>query len=266
MSYGDYGRQLKLFEGGSEIFDVTVVSEGDVGFDVVNSFGDYGFIILNTHGKKNGFFVNTNYSLQAPGPGTESQTDMFLKAVKSTEDLPLDKLENGELELASLITTRDNKVRGGYYKVLVTDEYIRKSSIDLTDVVLFGNHCYSGHTADGPTTNNMAEAWRSKGLATYYGYSLNEGEGDVVKDYFCQAMEDSLIINLTQNTDSTGIAHLATNNSIQFYNNRVGYLNTKKIVKGEALIPPVFSTAGFGFTSINILIKIINTVVVIALL
>ena len=90
--------------------------------------------------------------------------------------MPLDKIENGEIELASLLTTYRVDVDQAH-QFLVTEQYIRNSSLDLKDAVLFGNYCYSGHTADGPTTNNMPQAFRSKGLATYYGYSLKDGVG-----------------------------------------------------------------------------------------
>ena len=232
---GDYSHKLKLFEGGSEKFDVTVVRDKNVGLDDVNSFSDYGFIILNTHGYNNGFKIGTGFTLPEPNASKKWQISELLKVVKLNEELPAEKIENGELELASTITISTSTEVMQRYSTLVTDNYIRNSSLDLTDAVIFGNYCNSGHTADGPTVNNMPQALRSKGLATYYGYSFKDGTGVPVDDLFCKTMEDSLIINLAKDTDSTGVAHLSANINQQFYNDAYKFLLRHRISKGKRI-------------------------------
>ncbi len=232
----DYSHELELFEGGSEKFHVTVVRDENVGLDDVNSFSDYGFIILNTHGLPNGFMVGTDYDLPEPELGKELRSDEILNVVKLNGNLPTEKIENGELELASLLTTYRGDVTQDH-QFFVTEQYIRNSSLDLKDAVLFGNHCYSGHTADGPTINNMSEAWRSKGLATYYGYSFKSGHGHTVDTEFADEMEDLLIINLVKNNDTTGVAHLKSNTLEQFYHIRYSWEATQQAIKGESIHP-----------------------------
>lgn len=222
----DYSEKKKqIEEGGSEKLKVTLVTDKDVGLDDVNSFGDYGFIILNTHGLINGFKVHSK-ELPASPVWNKISTKLY-------EDLPLDKFENGELELSYSITTRGKSVTGNYTSLLVTDNYIRNSSLDLKDVILFGNYCNSGHTADGPTTNNMAQALRSKGLATYYGYSRKDGVGLPVDNSFCSAMEDLLIKNLVKDNDTTGVAHLTNSGTEQTWNMRWDWRGWQRIIKGK---------------------------------
>jgi len=232
---GDYSEKKKQIESGSEKLEVTVVRDKDVGLDDVNSFGDYGFIILNTHGFNNGFKLGTGFELPEPNAGKEWQTSELLKVVKLNENLPAEKIENGELELTSTITISTSQEVTQHYSTLVTDIYIRNSSLDLTDAVLLGNYCNSGHTADGPTVNNMPQALRSKGLATYYGYSFKDGTGVPVDDLFCKSMEDSLIINLTKDTDSTGVAHLSADINQQFYNDARKFLRRHRITNGRRI-------------------------------
>jgi hypothetical protein len=220
----DYSEKKKQLESGEKL-KVTLVTDKDVGLDDVNSFGDYGFIILNTHGLINGFKVHSK-ELPASPVWNKMSTKLY-------EDLPLDKFENGELELSYSITTRGKSVTGNYTSLLVTDNYIRNSSLDLKDVILFGNYCNSGHTADGPTTNNMAQALRSKGLATYYGYSRKDGVGLPVDTYFCSAMEDLLIKNLVNENDTTGIAHLTNSGTEQTWNMSYDWRGWQRIIKGN---------------------------------
>lgn len=218
--YGStYGKESQ-FLGGPVSFDVKVFNNEQVTLDLLNTLGEYGFIILNTHGKKNGFLIKDmpDFNVATQNWTKEQVSELLV----NQSNLPKEKFISGELELnlhvyyspSSGVTTYSSSV-------YVTEKYIRNLNVDLSDAVLFGNTCYSGHTADGPNENNMPEAWRSRGLATYYGYSYVNDIGVKVENKFCIRMEDSLIKNLAINTDSTGIAHLEGNSFLQYYNTTV---------------------------------------------
>lgn len=197
-------------------FDITVVNGDNVNLGHLDKLDEYGFIILNTHGTKRGFLLRElpEYSTVGSDWTEESVTQLLA----STHSLPLDKLVSGELEIVFHIYYNLNGVVRFEPEIYVNESYIKNLSIDLSDIVLFGNHCYSGHIADGVASNNLSEAWRAKGLAAYYGYSYIDGEGIPVTNDFCVRMEDSLIKNLAIELDSTGIAHLANNSVSQYYN------------------------------------------------
>lgn len=187
--------------------EADIFTDDQVTLDVFNNVGDYGLIILDTHGQKHGFLMG-NYS------NTFELTDIwFPEDVKSKILAPLkipeEKIASGEIEILQRIdhNTQTGKVSFSI-SVIVTENYVRNLKVDLSDAVVFGNHCYSGHTADGPNKNNMPEAWRSKGVAAYYGYAYDNGVSKPVMNNFAIAMEQVLLNGLVGDVDTTGVAHL----------------------------------------------------------
>ena len=77
------------------------------------------------------------------------------------------------------------------------------------------SHCYSGYTANG-TTSNLADAYRSKGAVAYYGYAYPDNSSGAVDNLIANSMEDTLIRSLAKDGDTTGIAHLKNNSTIQW--------------------------------------------------
>lgn len=230
---GFYGKESQ-FNGGNSSApdpdDVTVITGKDVTLQVVESMGSNGLIILNTHGVSDGFLL----TMQDKGFDLSDTIDFSQDDIRdfiiSTNNLPLEKIANGELRLSSEFE-RDivnHNIIGIHARLVVTEEYVRNMNIDLSGCILFANHCYSGWVADGKTENNMSEAWLSKGLSSYFGYAYENGFSAKVGNDFCKQMEDSLIKNLVVKTDSTGVAHLKGDVELQFE------LHPTKIKRGKA--------------------------------
>jgi len=196
--------------------DVTVIEGKNVTLASLEQIGDPGFVILNTHGLTDGFLLLMNdegFDLSDTTEFSKSDINDFL--IKNN-NLPLDKIANGQLRLSAQYakSTKTGSIIGINSTLTVTEEYVRNMNLDLKGTVLMANHCYSGWVADGKTENNMSEAWLSKGLSTYYGYAYENGGSAAVGNKFCKIMEDSLIMSLVQKVDSTGIAHLK--NDVEF--------------------------------------------------
>ncbi|MGB0368283.1 MAG: fibrobacter succinogenes major paralogous domain-containing protein [Flavobacteriales bacterium] len=193
-------------EANNSGIEVDIETDGQVELNDLNRLGDYGLIILDVHGVKHGFFLE----FVTENIGTEDllSAEDIINTVINDHDIPADKLENGQIEIGLHVNLHSDGSVYFRYTILVTEEYIRQLNVDLTDAVLMGNHCFSGHTADGPTENNLPEAWRSKGLATYYGYAGTDGVSAPVDNIFCRDMELNLINGLISDGDSTGVAHL----------------------------------------------------------
>ncbi|MBK6285375.1 MAG: hypothetical protein IPF54_24385 [Draconibacterium sp.] len=212
------GRYTKKshFDGGPEELDVTIVNRYDVTYDVLNTFGDYGFIILNTHGQPGSFCLSKFLQLPA-GEKPRLWTRQEILDLITGNGVPLEKFENDELLLDMLLTIK-SRGAGLWRKEAVfnvTDKFIRNAPFNLEGTVIFGNHCYSGYTANG-TTSNLADAYRSKGAVAYYGYAYPDNSSGAVDNLIANSMEDTLIRSLAKDGDTTGIAHLKNNSTIQW--------------------------------------------------
>lgn len=237
---GVWGREF-LFDnspaGAPKRGDVTVITNENVKLADLGRMDSAGFIILNTHGVPQGFLLKL-ISVVPPTPNTFTWTaDQTLELVVNQNNLPLNLLENGELEISTNIIKGGNTVPVTVeYGLVVTDQYIRNLNIDLTDAVVFGNHCFSGWTLNGPNIRNVPQAWQSLGTSTYYGYAFASGSSVEVENGFCKEMERSLITRLVKNVDSTGVAHLDNNGNIQSY--IINYkLDPLEITRAKRLTP-----------------------------
>jgi uncharacterized protein (TIGR02145 family) len=215
------------FSKGDQKLEVDIIKDKEVGLDDINRMGDYGFIILNTHGLKNGFLLSglrREFEKTDPWFTEDWSPEKVRQELLEPYNIPLEKIEIGEIVITQNIDLKTKKNHGSdgpveyevvvfSLSILITDNYIRNADINLEDAVVFGNHCYSGHTADGSNTNNMPEAWRSKGAVAYYGYSYDNGISRTVENEFALAMEKLLIKRLVQDTDTTGVSHLKDDGS-----------------------------------------------------
>lgn len=219
--YGHYDKKVK-FKGGNsnapQPEDVTVISGTDVTLSTLESLSSSGLIILNTHGVSDGFLLNMKDDGFDLADTVSFSDEDIREFIISTNNIPVEKLASGELRLSSQFEhdISTHKINGIHARLTVTEEYVRNMNIDLSNSVLFANHCFSGWVADGKTENNMSEAWLSKGLSTYYGYAYENGSSAPVGNNFCKQMEDSLIVNLVVETDTTGVAHLAKDAIFQY--------------------------------------------------
>ncbi|MCB9192666.1 MAG: hypothetical protein H6602_13475 [Flavobacteriales bacterium] len=213
-----------LAESGDVEMDVDFEVGIHADFDDLNRLSEYGLIIIDVHGNKDGFYMaHVTERFYGDNPWSPEIGEQIINETFNVQSIPQDKVESGEIRVGPTVSNWSTGVVEFQYRIFVTEKYIRNLNIDLTDAVLFGNYCYSGHTADGTTTNNMPAAWRSKGLATYYGYADIEGYASVVDDQFCHDMEWHLIQNLVADRDSTGEAHLKADGSENFYVPALGY-------------------------------------------
>jgi len=215
MYGGEYNKD-SLITGGPEEMEMDVVMKQDVKLSTLNLFSEYKFIIINTHGLGNGFELGELVKIPANTPDWEWTTEN-VKAALIARGIPPEKFENGELIITTQVCVGGYNPLEHFVCCLVTDKFIRNASFDLSGAVIFGNYCYSGYTKDGPTLNNVPEAFRSKGAASYYGYGfMEDGSSASVSSRFAERMEDSLLVNLVKNGDTTGIAHLANDADIQW--------------------------------------------------
>ncbi|MDD1443618.1 hypothetical protein MEO93_25355, partial [Dolichospermum sp. ST_sed3] len=218
---GNYPYVPKFSQGSAGPLTVTLKGGLDADLASIDLFSDYGFIILDTHGRPNGFRILTKISkLDVPAPpGDAAFTDTSLAILfAQANNLPLNKILNGDLEIdINIYEEANNPILQRSYGLLVTDKYIRGIK-HLDNAVVFANYCYSGFTFLGSTTKNMSEAFSSVGAISYYGYAFGNGKSEAVLNTFAIRMEDSLITNLVINDDSTGIAHLANNSTVQDLN------------------------------------------------
>ena len=152
-----------VFTASDPEMDVDLQVGEDVTLQDLDRLGDCGLIILDMHGTKNGFSLA--YIKEKFNPNDNWLVDNEIDDVFNAQNLPPDKLENGQIEIGIHIF-KSGAQTWFSFNVLITEDYIRQLNVDLSDAVVFGNYCYSGHTADGPSANNMPEAWRSKGVAT----------------------------------------------------------------------------------------------------
>lgn len=235
------GYNTAKFDGGQPV-NVTVVTNKNADLATINSFAQYGFIILNTHGMTHGFEILTGVEKldQEVAPGQAQMSDDELKALLAAENnLPLDKIENGELELSFEIYREVNTTKVTCAnRVMVTNKYIRNIP-KLTDAVVFGNHCFSGFNAK---ENNMVDAWASAGAKSYYGYAFDDGRSTFVDNGFALRMEDSLIKNLVIDNDTTGIAHLANDVSIQSQPGAKAYTGGIQVQVAEGVTQTQYTT------------------------
>lgn len=223
-------------EANNSEIEVDIEVDDQVELNDLDGLGDYGLIILDVHGVKHGFFLE--YVNQTFSPTQIVSAQDVIEAVINEHEIPSDKLENGQIEIGIHITIHTDGSIYFTYTILITEEYIRQLNVDLSNAVLMGNHCYSGHTADGETENNLPEAWRSLGLATYYGYAGLDGTSAPADNLFCRARELDLINGLVSDGDTTGIAHLNASGEEYFELLPEGFGGSRAAMLTEITEPP----------------------------
>ena len=208
--YSSYNPVLNIFNDPTAAVDVEVdvYKEFDANLAVLNTMDQYGLVILNTHGLPDAFLIKSGLTISQPGLNSMSKEQIQEKFFSLT-NMPPALFESGQLRMSSLIhhNTSTNEVTCEF-SGSVTYQYIKNSNMDLKDVAVFGNHCYSGfdHPLQNGTT--MKEAWESRNAATYFGYALDNGISVKIDNSFCQLVERNLIHRLVRLGDSTGVAHL----------------------------------------------------------
>ena len=206
---GHYNKR-GLYNGGPHVLDVTILNGDSVNYDILSSFGEFGFINLNTHGVPWGFIMEQESFASNSVSIKDWTKDDVLPVLNGWfgPHIPLEKFENGELELNGLGVYKDFIHNHSIVSYVVTDKFIRNASFDLEGTVVFNNSCYSGYTFAGPNIDNQPEAFRSKGVSCYYGYAFENNNSGSAPNPFALRMEDSLLANLVRRGDTTAVAHL----------------------------------------------------------
>jgi uncharacterized protein (TIGR02145 family) len=250
--YETYEKQ-KMFPSD---FTVDVYNNTDVTFERLNILDDdYGLVILNTHGLPNGFFLRDGLQLprglwkwDMTDEEAAAATKQVIDSISVQMKMPLQLFKSGELEFNLFVDLDNYHISKKWAQVSVTDKWIRNSSLSFDQTIFYGNHCWSGFTSDGPNERNLSEAWKSKGVAVYYGYATdNNYSGPVLNDY-AKRWEDSLIIHLLDG-DSTGTAHLANETSRQSHIIKIEaapVLVTRGLKIGTAPNKPLYFTQFFS--------------------
>ena len=248
--YGNTYPKKPQFEGGVEEMDVTVLNDNQVTYSVLNTLNDYGLVFLNTHGFPNGFVLSRLFDVPVGDSITNWTREQVLDALVNEGNIPVEKFESSELILDMLARIDGYTLAEKTAIFLVSEKFIRNSSLNMEGAVVFGNYCHSGYTASGPTTNNMPEAWRSKGVSAYYGYAFPNGSSSLVWETFATAMEDTLIRSLVHNGDTTGVAHLANNKTKLFDNTTFpdNPADLKLLVQRGMMFQPVVGVGSLEFT------------------
>ncbi|MET0464089.1 MAG: FISUMP domain-containing protein [Chitinophagaceae bacterium] len=237
-------------------FTVDVYNNTDVTFDRLNVLDDdYGLVILNTHGLPNGFFLRDGLRLprglwkpDMTDEEGDAATKQVIDSIGTQMKMPLRLFETGELEFNLFVDLDGYVIAQKWAHVSVTDKWIRNSSLSFNETILYGNHCWSGYTYDGPTERNLPEAWKSKGVAVYYGYATDEKYSGPVLNNYAMRWEDSLILHLLDG-DSTGVAHLGNNNSLLSHTiqiEKVPVLVTRGLRIGAAPVKPLYFSQFFS--------------------
>lgn len=238
--YGSEYPFIKHFEKSRNKMEITLVTDRAATLQVFNTVSDYGFVIINTHGGSDGSFQMYTGVKELDIPSTPKAGTWTEESMKQYIELSgnpnLKKLLNGELRLSYLAVLdlfNPDKEAEVSRILSITDEYVANMPNKLNDAVVFGNHCYSGNIVSYQTdfgrSGNFPDAWKKAGASSYYGYAYDDGYGGTVDQEFCIRMEDSLIMNLVKNGDSTGIAHLNNGVTERFYINRRRLVQTVKI-------------------------------------
>lgn len=212
---GNYTGYLNYFEGGDVELKVEHYDEHQVKLSHINNMDQYGFVIINTHGQRNSFELYELVKVNNPGQNEPWTTVKVSELIKNTDNIADAILENGELKVTTALLFKNNEqFKDLSFSISVTDDYIRNSNLDLKDVVVFGNHCYSGYANPFYAGDNMVDAWKSKNVGTYYGYAFDNLVSIGIDNEFCRNSEAILIQRLAQKNDTTGIANYTFSSGI----------------------------------------------------
>lgn len=208
--YGGFtGKQindlLDLFEYSEIDFNVTL--RQDEGINAFLDLSDFGIILIATHGTPTGLSSGSDVFETGGGRLIAFSDDV------EVADLPDDaasRLRSGDYKLTSLwqyeALTREMTLDIVSYEL--TFSFFQSLPVQLDNTVMIGNYCYSGIQ-----NGIMGQVLAPKGLKTFYGYAYNTGRSGTVTNDLCWRAEDTIITNLIAR-DTTGIAHLAYNNTI----------------------------------------------------
>ncbi len=212
----------KIFTDAGPEFKVTILKDEQCTHEVLNTFGNFGLVIIDTHGAQDAFMLGYKLILD-PKPVTEEEVREKIK--NQFGENVLNMILNGNIGYSAGSRIRSDILDWFLESNIETVNalWIRTQYINSLDAwpetVIMGNMCYSGSNKinedDIPFYSSplMREAMLNRDLISYYAYALDNEYSLMVSDKLAQRMEDSLSRALVADGDSTGIAHLKSDNT-----------------------------------------------------
>ncbi len=202
-------------------YEVTLLKDEQCDIGMIDNFGDYGLVIIDTHGAPDGFMLGTKIKFS-----TSPQTEEELKnaIIQQAGQKVYDMILNGEMGYMNQNYGVGADLSHWYYnkptilemELFVTSKYINSRSLWSGTVVL-GNMCYSADNISRDprffSSPPIRTAFINRDVISYYGYSRDNNSSTVVTDSLSKQMEDSLVRSFLVDGDSTGIAHLRSDNT-----------------------------------------------------
>jgi uncharacterized protein (TIGR02145 family) len=208
----------KIYTNSDEDFTVTILTDAQCTYEELSTFGDYGFVIIDTHGIPDGFLLGYNLIFN-PLPKTEEQLKEAISQ-QVGEDV-YNMIISGDIAFIKgyVINTKiSDWFLNPQKKTLlwVTSKYINTLE-EWPSTMILGNMCYSAaNKVKKPELYSsplIRTAFLNRKLISYYGYSRDNDFSDPVSDALCKMMEDSISRAFIIDGDSTGIAHLKSDNT-----------------------------------------------------
>jgi uncharacterized protein (TIGR02145 family) len=206
---GEMQKVLDLFTKSGLGLNVTLLTDQQCTYQMIDNLSNYGLVILDTHGSPDAFRTGSNVILPS-GKNTDS-------AVKATIDGQLgsgtsNRILSGDLRISHVASIawngKYNAPKADTERIWVTSRHV-SSLTNLSNTLIFGNMCYSGTTVIPILTlvTPIATAFNSLNPISYFCYGYDNGYSTGVLDDFAKQMEDSLVQRLVINFDSTGTAY-----------------------------------------------------------
>jgi len=208
----------KIYTTSDEDFTVTILTDAQCTYEELSTFGDYGFVIIDTHGIPDGFLLGYTL-LFNPLPKTEEQLKEAI--IQQVGEDVYNMILSGDI--AFIKSNVINKKISDWFSnpkkktlLWVTSKYIN-SLDEWPSTMILGNMCYSAaNKVNKPELYSsplIRTAFLNRKLFSYYGYSRDNDFSNPVSDALCKMMEDSISRAFIFDGDSTGIAHLKSDNT-----------------------------------------------------
>jgi uncharacterized protein (TIGR02145 family) len=213
---------LDLFTKSGAGMSVTLATDQQCPYQVIDNLNNYGLVILDTHGAADGFLTGSIVHLTSADSteaGIRAKVDAQIGIGSSN------LLTSGDLRFAQKKTIPwlaknlpvDTSHQFDSLEVWITSKHIASLS-GLSKTMIFGNMCYSGYFAPCPkaTFTSVGTAFLATSPEGYFCYGFSDSTSTGVSDDFAKQMEVSVVTALVINYDSTGIAYTKPDNTQYF--------------------------------------------------
>jgi uncharacterized protein (TIGR02145 family) len=226
--------------------EITILRDEQCNYGVVETFGDYGLVLIDTHGESNGFRVGSILDFSAISSVNEGAVQAAINSQLTAG--AYEKIREGKLMLVAEVKGDPNNpswhkssIPQDERSILFTTKFVNALP-KMPNTIILGNMCYSGTTTDKlvmpaktyvskdgkiikrpertQPIDGIGSALINRDLISYYAYTRDQpfpGTSRAVPDEFAASCENSLVIRLISENDSTGIAHTSHVLNEEFY-------------------------------------------------